>query len=110
MPVADWLASRSPAPRARAAGGADTRDAARPRGEASVTRVRASDRIVLELRRARLGLEGPSALAVRLADHRAPAEAAVHGARMSQSGERGLKGPVPHSRCDLRSERPAWAA
>lgn len=84
--------------------------AARPRGEASVTRVRASGRAVLELYRTRLGPEGLSALAVRLADHRALAEAAARGARMSKSGERGLKGPVPRCRRDLRSERPAWAA
>lgn len=76
-----------------------------------MTLVRVSCRGVLELHRARLGPGGPlPSPTPRFADHRALAEAAARGARMSQSGERGLKGPVPRSRRDLRSELPAWAA
>lgn len=64
LPIADWLASHSPAP-GRAQEAVRTR-AARSRGEASPTLVRAPGRGVLDLHQARLRPQGPPALAARL--------------------------------------------
>lgn len=94
MPIADWLASHSPAP-GRAQEAVRTR-AARPRGEASATLVRAS---LTCLRRGcvpRALLPSPPASRTSGLWSRPPP--AVPGCR-------GLKGPVPRSRRDVRSER-----
>lgn len=106
------MASRArPRPRARADSGAGGRARRGPVRNVSATVVPAPARRVPELRRAGLGPESPPAPPhPRPAGHRAPAEAATRGARMSRPGGRGLKGAAPRSRPDLRSGRAAWAA